>query len=51
VDEARAGELADAIDAAIAAGDEPAAVAAMRELAALDRARVHPVDFDAASRG
>jgi hypothetical protein len=37
------------IDAAIERGDEPALVASMRTLAALDRARLHPVDWSAAA--
>lgn len=43
--------LARALEAAIAAGDEPAAVAAMRDLARRDRARVRRIDWTAASRG
>lgn len=44
-------ELERAIDGALAAGDEKRAVRAARELAALDRAAVAPVDWSAASGG
>jgi hypothetical protein len=43
--------LVAAIDAAIERGEEHAAIAAMRRLAALDRAAVPSVDWSAASRG
>ena len=42
---------AGALDAALTAGDEAAAIVAMRALAAADRARVVPVDWGAASHG
>ena len=44
-------ELEGAIDAALDAGDEPAALAAMRRLAALEREPIRPVDWSAASGG
>jgi hypothetical protein len=42
---------ADALEAALAAGDEAAAIAAMRDLGARGRVLVRPVDWSAASRG
>jgi hypothetical protein len=39
------------IERAIARDDEPAAVAAMRRLAALERGPIRPVDWSAASGG
>jgi hypothetical protein len=44
-------ELESALAAALAAEDEPAVLAAVRELAAADRAVVRPVDWTAASSG
>jgi hypothetical protein len=44
-------QLEARVGAAMAAGDEPSAIAAMRELAALDRASVAAVDWSAASGG
>jgi hypothetical protein len=43
--------LEQAVDDAIAAGDEAGLIAAMRELAALDRAAVGSVSWSAASGG
>src|SRR4051794_32887945 len=43
--------LEAAIERAIACEDEPAAIAAMRRLAALERAPIRPVDWSAASGG
>jgi hypothetical protein len=40
-----------ALQTAVDRGDEPAAIAAMRQMAALDRASIRPVDWSAASRG
>ncbi|WP_187369089.1 hypothetical protein [Baekduia soli] len=49
------GAQRDALEAALLEAldraDEPAVLAAMRRLAAADRAPVHPVDWSAASRG
>ena len=44
-------ELALAIGQAVRDGDEPAALVAMRRLAALERAPIRPVDWSAASGG
>jgi len=44
-------ELEAALDAALAAGDEAAVVAAARALARAERAAVVPVDWSAASHG
>jgi hypothetical protein len=53
--EARDGERRRALEqqlaAALAADDERRALATLRELTALDRAAVHPVDWSAASGG
>lgn len=51
VDEAERTRLEAELSGALDAGDEPAVVGAMRRLAALDRARIRPVDFSLASRG
>jgi hypothetical protein len=44
-------ELEQRVDAALEAGDESAALRTARELTALDRAAVVPVDWTAASGG
>ncbi|HUA72290.1 MAG TPA: hypothetical protein VMA96_14445 [Solirubrobacteraceae bacterium] len=43
--------LEESIAAAIGAGDEAGAISAMRQLAALDRSALAPVDWSAATRG
>jgi len=43
--------LEEAIAAAIDAGDEAGAISAMRQLAALDRSALAPVDWSAVTRG
>jgi Ser/Thr protein kinase RdoA (MazF antagonist) len=51
VDAARREELERRLRDAMRGGDEPAAVEAMRRLAALERAPLRGVDWSAASRG
>jgi hypothetical protein len=50
-DQEARGPLETAIATAIAAGDEAAVIAAMRRLAALDRAVLVAVDWEAVTRG
>ncbi len=49
-DDAR-GPLEDSIVAGIEAGDEAGVISAMRQLAALDRSVLAPVDWSAVTRG